>query len=214
MRKHLLGLWVVLGSSAAWAQPQVTGKLPPLEQLPLRLQLQLDPKLPAYPKLEPSQPARVQIRVLPTHRGPLFQLEVVRKSRAEVLEAVVAAMGERCVVDPVLNRSFYQTAVLRALSLEDLLVEASSTGIEWWKSSSGTYFFTYKPDPAVQKMLDDLAKRKDNLVAPRRDPFNVWSLPLRRPEPQPDWGTLPFNGRDVFIVPLPAAPKAPTPNKP
>ena len=203
--KHpvLLAFAVTLLAGQAWAQPKVDGKLPPLEQLPLLLQLELDPKLPPFPELKATQPARIEIRVLETYRGPMLQMEVVRKTPADAVAAVVAAMGGKCVIDPALSRRFFTTAVFRALTLEELLDALSRNGIETWKSLSGTYFFADAPDPVIEKMQDDLRNRKPAPVDPNADPFVNRGAPLNKIVPEPHWGKIPFNGRDVFVVPLP-----------
>ncbi len=202
-------------SGLAVAQPKVSGKLPPLEKLPLDLQWQLDPKLPPYPNLDPKGAGRVQVRVLDTYRGPLYQLEVVQMNHEQILESLLAALGARFVIDPELKQKLQATryvngvAVLRAPGLEGLLNLFCEGGIEKWKSPSGVYFFTQssaslKSDKMLQEMMD---KRKQDFQRKRQDPdFDPFVLPFGKPQqpnPQPEWRKHEFNGRDVYEVPLP-----------
>ncbi len=200
-----LALTVAFVSSCAFAQPQIFGKLPPLHQLPLRVQLQVDPLLPAYPQLDKSQPARLEIRVLETYRGPIFQLEVVKKSQADVLESIVAAMGMRSFAEPVLNRTIYETAVFRALSLEELLNEITGTSVETCKSSAGVYFFADKPNPFRVRFSEIPIRQVPKPNNSNIDPFNARGSLLNKIVPESHWGKIPFNGRDVYVIPLPSA---------
>lgn len=211
--------------------PQWKGELPiPLDRLPLSAQLQLDPKLPPYPRLNTAQAAGTQIRVLPTYRGPMFQVEVVRQSVADVLRAVAAPMGVKVVIDPELEKIRYPLAVFRALSYEELFDAAGSGLVEKWKSASGTYFFATKPAPknpvVFRKMPDGTWQRVDEASPPPQTPESMRGGPFSYgpgkdapdidPEfnpnsrfgskfvPPPEAEKREFNGREYYHIPLPA----------
>jgi len=151
--------------------PDANGKLPSLESLPLKWQLKFDPKLPALPKLSATDPAKIKLRTLETYRGPIFQMEIVRKNQADVLSSIIAAMGGHCVIEPSISKTYYQTAVFRALSLEELLKDVCGSSIETWKSSAGVYFFANKPLPVLD--LPELIPIPEKTIKPEESPKTI-----------------------------------------
>jgi hypothetical protein len=172
----------------------------------------------AYAQVAPSVPSTktplplvnsLRIRDLSVRDIHIFQLEVQRQSVGDVLEAIAAAADIRVVVDPVLKDHHFLSLNMNSLTLEDLLVQVSKTDarVEMWKSTSGTYFFAETPAGNITKpMLEQIQPK----LAPdrERDPFVIPAIPYKKFEPKSHWGIIPFNGHDIYVLPLPSTPRS------
>lgn len=133
-----------------------------------------------------------------------YQLEAQRQSLGDVLETIALAGDIKVMVDPALKNHHFLNLRMTSFSLEDLLIRVSQTDskVEMWKSPSGTFFFSEKPATFVPQPLRDPVTPK-LLPDPEADPFVLPRFRDKKQEPESHWGKIPFNGHDVYIIPLP-----------
>jgi hypothetical protein len=197
-----------LGLCTVQAHAQVELKSGPLVPSPSFIQttgalpLTADPSMPGLPNLTASGQPRLIIREIDSYRGRFYQLEAVRQGQGEILEAIGNAMGVRVNIQPVLRLHRYQTRVLRAFRLEDLLIQAAQSDgdTNMVKSANGTYSFTENTS-AKGPMFIDL--RRYMPIIEGRPVLRASVKPIE-PKVPPHSGAFPFNGRNVYIIPVPS----------
>jgi hypothetical protein len=205
-----LPLTLLLLSTQAHAQVdlksptiQFGGKLPPITDSSIDVQLALDPKLPALPVLNPADGPRIMIRVLNTYRGPIYQLEAINQSQADILKSIASAMGAEAMIDHLLGDQIYKTRVLRALSLKELLLLAarSDNDTKAHQITENTYFFEKIYKSSTQEDLDEQLKAFN--TKPYIQRFSIGPVqPLKPQGPKNYWHKFPFNGEDVYVIPV------------
>jgi hypothetical protein len=205
-----LPLTLLLFSTQAHAQVDLKSptiqfgrQLPPITDSSIDIQLVLDPKLPALPVLNPQDAPRLMIRVLSTYRGPVYQLEAINQSQADILKSVASAMGAEALVSHLLSTRIYTTRVLRALSLKELLLLAARSDGDTLTQpiNENTYLFEKIYKTSTQEELD---KQLKSLPAkPYIQRFTIGPLqPLKPQGPKNYWHKFPFNGEDVYVIPV------------
>ena len=226
----IIALFAVAASAAtAGAQTQPNGEgriifdaLPqswlgeapvPASTLPLNLQTNFDERLPALPAFDAERAAGVKLRVVPTSRGQMLQVEASDRSMKDVLQTVTDVWGLRAVIDPALEGQHLTSAVFRAPTPQDLLDIICEFSVKQFKWDDGSLYFVDKVNPDFLVALSEnrANDRLEKLIAEREkqkrdaDPFYPR---FRKPlEAQPGWEKREFNGHEFFFIPAPRAAK-------
>ena len=187
-----------------------TGDAPvPADTWPMKLQSDFDPKLPTLPVLSAAQTASVKLRVVPTYKGEMLQVEASNQSMKDILQRVTDTWGIRAVIDPTLAQQHLDSAVFRAPTPQHLLDIICEFSIKQFKWIDGSLYFVDKVNPDFTVALSEnrANAQLQELIAEQEtkfrdaDPFTIRPGTLKPPTPQPNWEKREFNGHEFYYIP-------------